>query len=633
MAKNKENKKDSGKINTKAEAGYVTKIINQQTEAEAGKRKEAEDRWDDEYLGFKGDQWDMSIAPRSKDSKSKRPNSVSNFILPTIKNIHDGLTTSVPEGRFEGRRDENDIMADKLTDVVAFVLYNNDYKKQWKDTVLQGLKHGPFIGAVLWDPHMEGGAGPSAWQGEVLVINQKKEEIFFDPAIIDLEERMQECEFINRKRRKKLTWIADRFEKGKHVESDEDFISGMDEGMNAKQASIIENWHKGTPWEIPKYWKDRFTELAEKAKKEEKLYKMQDYLDKAEGIFKGVHCCFTAGTVFLEYIPYIFDDGLYPFILRVLYQDERNPLGFGEEANILMPQVMYNKADEIEAEAMTAEGLGGYFAEEGAMSRPQLNEYKRNAHKGGWIQRVLNIDRMKPRVKTNTPQSSLLYKDKKKETMDIITQNTAIRQGISPGANVPNATIRDLGARADIRDKGKLDILDSFLTEMFQRILSRLAQFYDADREYRILGNKSGVVKTLIFEALEKVSQITDPQEKLSAVIELIETMENMNKENTQRFGTFNNTEMFETQKRDGILEDYVPEYDIKVIVTDEKPTSRQYYEQMAMALLGKGMGPKAFWKTIEDGKFPPTDEILQELQDMVSAQTVVEQPAAQGDT
>jgi hypothetical protein len=38
------------------------------------------------------------------------------------------------------------------------------------------------------------------------------------------------------------------------------------------------------------------------------------------------------------------------------------------------------------------------------------------------------------------------------------------------------------------------------------------------------------------------------------------------------------------------------------------------------MGLLGKGMGLKAFWKTIDDGKFPPIDDILQELDQQAQA-------------
>jgi hypothetical protein len=54
---------------------------------------------------------------------------------------------------------------------------------------------------------------------------------------------------------------------------------------------------------------------------------------------------------------------------------------------------------------------------------------------------------------------------------------------------------------------------------------------------------------------------------------------------------------------------------DLKIKVLDERPTDRNYYINMAMGLLGKGLGLKAFWNTVENGKFPPISEILEELQ------------------
>ena len=41
--------------------------------------------------------------------------------------------------------------------------------------------------------------------------------------------------------------------------------------------------------------------------------------------------------------------------------------------------------------------------------------------------------------------------------------------------------------------------------------------------------------------------------------------------------------------------EEFVPELDISVKVLDERPTDPNYYTDMAMALLGKAMGIRAF--------------------------------------
>jgi hypothetical protein len=147
--------------------------------------------------------------------------------------------------------------------------------------------------------------------------------------------------------------------------------------------------------------------------------------------------------------------------------------------------------------------------------------------------------------------------------------------------------IAELGARADTRTRGKSETLEDFLIEMDQMILSRMAQFYTEERQWRITGSDGNSIS-----------------------------------------GTFSNREMTKTWEREpaGIdemgnetppkMEEYIPEMDIKVKVVDERPTSRNYYIEMAMNLLkAKAMDIESFWYTMEEGKFPPKEDILKRIQ------------------
>jgi len=607
--------------NTEDELTYVSEARSSQINAEGGTRQESEENWDDEYLGFIGMQWDTSIAPRSRRDKTIRPNAVNNFILPTVMNIVDGLTTSTPESEISGREDEDDMMAETLKDVIPFVLDRNNFHDEWKEIVLNGISYGPFVAAVLWDPNFIGGSGPNRWVGEIRVIAQDIEEIYFDPAIKNLEKRMQECEFIHRKYPKKLAYIKEVWEEnGKYVTDEfSETVQGdtTDLGAEPNQANILEKWHKGTPRFMPDYWKKRFLEKAEEAKEAKRPYKEKEYRDKAKGTLKGVHCSYQANGVFLEYIPYIFDDGLYPFVYRVLYKDKRNPHGFGEIRNILNPQVLYNKLDEIEMEAACVEGLGGGWYRKGSMSKVQHDEYMQNGFKAGYWQEVNDPSGMTERQATQTPQSLLMMKDNKKKTIDTTSQNTQILQGISPGANVPNASIKDLGARADVRAKGKTEILEGFLTETVKLIVNRIAQFYTDEREYRIRGDKNGAIQKLIYKGMKEIVAIEDPRQRLPKMIEMIEMIATMDPKAAAKYGKIKNTDLMRENERDEGTEDYIPDMDIVVRITDERPSSRNYFEQLAMALYGKAMGPNALWTTIIEGKLPSKEEILSELAEM----------------
>jgi hypothetical protein len=246
---------------------------------------------------------------------------------------------------------------------------------------------------------------------------------------------------------------------------------------------------------------------------------------------------------------------------------------------------MHNKADEIEIESYSREGLGGGYYEEGGIAPKQLEEIKKNSGKGGMWFKVGNIHKMKEREGVKAPASLVNYKDHKQRMIETVSSNTPIQQGLAPGANVPYSTIAELGARTDIRTKQKIEILEDFLTELNRLRINRFKQFYTEDRYYRLKG-------------------------KFGANIE----------------GTFNAQEMTKTWARENVMneetgmeetrfETYVPEFDISIKIMDEKPNDREYYTKTGFELnkIG-GMTMEDLWTTIDEGEFPPKDQILENL-------------------
>ena len=624
---NKKNTKKQTKADNKKEAQFVNDVTYSQQIAVGGNRAETQDYWDDEYLITKGDQWDTSLSPISNEDKTNRPNSVSNFILPTLMNIVDGLTSSTPQTDISGREHSDDAKACVLQDTISYISYINKYQDEWKETVLQFIQYGILIGKVVWDPRFIGGSGPTSYMGEVLVQFQDKDEIYFDPAIRDLKRRFQEQEFINLVYRKKMGFIEDTWELGKNAIEDYDDVSkNKTEGQRPNQATIIEHWHKGKPEFVSEENKQLFLDKAEEFKDEPVKVKM--YKDMANGSINGVHCAYVVGNILLEYIPYVNEDGLYPFVYRVLYKDERNPYGYGEVRNIMNPQIMYNKLMDIQLEAMSLQGLGGYLYEKGAFSDAQMRDYKAKMHTGGEALEVNSLAKIKQRDPVIVPQSLQTAMVQLKENLDTTSQNTAIAQGVSPGANVPYASVRDLGARADVRNKGKLGILEGFMIDMTKLTINRIAENYTQEREYRIRGDKSGVIMKLVYTGIKDIIKMQDKKAQLAALIQLKETVESMDKSKEVKYGKMVSKDIMNSYTNsDGDIEYYVPDYDMKVKIVDERPQTWQHFEQIAMAMYPHGLGPKSFWDTIVDGKLPDKEIILKELEDMQSRQAQQDEP------
>jgi hypothetical protein len=618
------------KANDVEERKLLFDIETAQQIAESEKT-EIEAIWDDEYKMQIGKQWDTTLAPRSREAKKRRPNSQDNFIFPAIYNMHASLTANEPQSIIEPVEPGDKELADKLTGVIAFERYRNKFRTLWKKAVLQGLMYGPFIYQITWDNTWIGGAGPNRWIGEIRHTVIKKEDFFPDPAIRDLEERLQDCSYINIRYRKKMDFFKENFpDKALFVNADEE--TAEDEGMEPNQATMYAHWHRGLPKYMPDKWAKEFKTKAEEYRANGNTYKAQEYEDKAKGIYKGVHVAFSTKTVMLDYIPYIYDDGNYPIAYRVLYQDEKSPFGLGEIRNVMMPQINHNKADEVELEAMSKEGLGGGYFEKGSMTPAQLDSLMQNSGKGGTWHEVTTLGGLRERTGVKVPASITNYKEHKERMIQTITQNTAIQQGLKPGGVTAYSAIAELGARSDTKNKGKIETMEDLLIDITMMEISRISQFYTEERTFRILGDKAELIKKKAELAQQGIQQAADPTGMMQPMQvpqqipqQAQQPMPMQQQDSLQQ--TFSNQEMIKTWEREpGQVEEYIPEFDIRVKVVDERPTDRNYYTNIAMQLVGKFMDVESFWTTIEDGKFPPKEEIMARIKQEQAQQQAIQQ-------
>ena len=546
--------------------------------------------WDDEYKMYTGDQWSTTLAPRTRAKRKIRPNSVDNFVFQAVNNIHANITISDPEVVIGGTEDGDNDVAEKLTNLIILNNDRNIFSEVWDNIVLQGVSYGPYIAAVLWDNDWIGGTGPKRWVGDVRILYIDRRHIYFDPAITDLEGRLQECDFINRRYRKKLSYIKNKWPKrGGFVNADNNDSSLTFEGTDPNQVWLNEYRHKGLPKYMPKERKKELLRRANEAEVAPLLFpdpfKAKEYRDMAEGKLKGVHVAYMADGVILDYVPYEYDDGLYPFVYKVCYRDENSPHGSGEIRQIKVPQILHNKADEIMIEAFSREGLGGGYFNDGAITNRQLDEIKKHAGKGGMWFRVNQTAGMKDREGVKTPRALIEYKNDKQRMVETVSQNTPIQQGLAPSANIPYRAIVELGARTDVGTKKKIKKLKSFLIELTKMRINRFVQFYTEERYYRVK-TYGGDIASGSFKA----DELKRPWHNRN----IMDDDDNIISTGTEYF---------------------IPEFDINVKIMDEKPIDRNYYTTMGMEMFSKqAIDIESLWYTIIEGKFPDYKQILKRL-------------------
>jgi hypothetical protein len=192
---------------------------------------------------------------------------------------------------------------------------------------------------------------------------------------------------------------------------------------------------------------------------------------------------------------------------------------------------------------------------------------------------------IKEREGVQIPSTISNFKEHKQRMIETISQITPIQQGMSPGSNMPFKAIAELGARTDVRMKKAAQKLELFLKQINKLRINRFAQFYTTERYYRIKGDDG----------------------------ELVE-------------GTFQKDEMFdkwtreqsvneETGMSEERIEFFIPDFDINVQILSSKPNDRNYYTSTAFQMFNLGlMTGEDLWETLEEGKFPLKDDVLQHI-------------------
>jgi hypothetical protein len=496
--------------------------------------------------------------------------------------------------------DSDEKIAKELTCISKYNDEKNEFPKLWDKWVMDFITSGPTIAMVTWDNEWIGGKGPDKWVGDVRLTRCSKWDMYFDPAITDLEtsESLQQCSYIIRRPRKKLKFIKDTWGKDVSDELNEDEL--INEGNNPEQAYLVEYWHRGFPHYVDDKSAGMFRDKALELESTNEYYKAQDYYDRAKGNLNGIHVAYYANGVLLEYVPYVYEHGLYPFVFTTRFDDEKNPWGFSEIRNLKIPQIAHNKADEIEMEAMSRQGLGGYFYTKGAISPKQRDKIVESNGKGGMMFEVDNAALLQARQGVSVPASIPNYKEHKMRMINQISGNTDIMQGQSPGAGVPFASLQQLGARADVRMGAITGKLEGFLKGINKLRIELFTEFYTEERYYR-LKNIDGTKEKVPF------------------------TRDTFMKEYQYETG------ITDTGESIPMLEKFTPELDISVRILSEKPTDRGYYTNLAFQLYQLQLiDYEDLLKTLDEGKLPSIELLIQKLKDkaqQAQLQQMIQQP------
>jgi hypothetical protein len=205
-----------------------------------------------------------------------------------------------PEAKMIPERPELTRVADDLTDVVRYVMDENDIEGQWRRLVEDQFITGTCVAQILWDPVMRGG------KGDIAVLRWPVEALVWDPAAEDV----QDGRALIKVSWHPLSWY------NAHYPDAAEYVGA--EPYSRNEVGAPDAWTDALPGDEPRarlleYWYRKFD-----AKKKR----------------FSIHVAYMAGGALLYCSERskkngLYAHGKYPFVFNVFNRIEGAPVGYG----------------------------------------------------------------------------------------------------------------------------------------------------------------------------------------------------------------------------------------------------------------------------------------------------------------
>jgi len=563
-----------------------------------GPRQAQEDWWRKEQRFYNGDHW---YGLRPAEVSQQRPNSVDNVYWSQIESIVSRLTGWEPTMDFESQEPRDEEKSKLLNDFIPYDLRCIKFHQKHIRAVRRLIVHGTILYKSVFDPTIIGGHGNNRYVGQNDIIPMDLGTFFPDPRIRDFI-YLQQAQANIVKTNPSLAYFKQRFGKRgelvtqDNTSADDEIFSNQSQtslqfntssyGNNnleqTQRAGLIEYWYKGKPMMVSAKDKELFKQEAD-----EKLAQGIDpsiYLQRIKGEMDGIHCIYIATSgAFLEHTSYVYDHGQYPFVARTLFPNEESPWGKGYGRDMISPQIMLNKHSELTIEMLAKLGNGAIMYEEDAIPKPVTFARKRSTP--GAMLPVARLDGVQEMEGMTVPQGVFQGMEYYKDMLQKIPGQFDSANG-QASTNVTSGTQANALINAS---EGRLslpaEIIKDALQEVMMQFISLAAQFYKQERILRITGGQTA------FSRDKMMSQAPTTYDAGQGQMQ--------------------------------VVEEYVPDFDIKINIGAEKPQDREYWVQSALTLL-QTIDPmtqmpmidaKAVQYTIQNGRMEPMQVIQDRMQ------------------
>lgn len=564
---------------------------------------------------YNGSHWSL-LGPdgnplRTPSQQMARPNSVENITFSLIEGTASEFAQDVELVDYPVEPGDED-RANTMTDLKKFIFYKNRLTTERIKFLRRFFLYGTGIWHITWDPDWKGGKGPNRWVGDIRWNAMHPLELVPDARCKEDINEGNRCHKVAWRTleevRQKYPNVSQPITEESMDEDDlldlskEDSEGFTDDSYKEDQIPVIETWYTGRPL-IP---------------------------DENGDQGNGLHVIWWAGEsqqIYLKHANYIYFDPeetpKFPFIVKQCYQREGSIWGYGEAYFVKNPQIARNKTGEIILEGHMHEALGQTWYEEGAVTPKQEKVIQAKGTIPGMWFKVQDASKIKREYAKSVPGSLQSEMQRLQSSMEAIIGRFDISQGRTPGDVTAYKAIAELSARAQVRLRIKELAITSSYEEGGMYVNRLIEQYYTENRKYRILGKEEEGYKYGEYRQ-EDMLKVWDANTGTVAPFnqtEQIPNFEVIKQVQVAKEAGLISEEEYEAQMAQlgaDNYEVYFPDMDCYCKTSSVTPSDKFYNIEVAKDLLVKQLiSPKIFFDVLDKGKFPPLEELQQELESM----------------
>lgn len=462
-----------------------------------------DEKWNDYYNMYRGRQW-------KEQRPSYRHSEVVNLIFREIQSGVPIQMDSRPKFEFLPMGPEDLELAEIMNQVCEADWNRYNWLAEITEAVYDANILGTGLASVCFDPKQDFGNGSVCLESEDPFYH------FPDPSARNFNRKMK---YHIKAEPMALDDIKAKWPNGKYVKADVIDIAQMDISDKDKvrvkspvEARVIaDQSQQAESDETPQalvitLWLAGEFEIEEEAVEEETAPGETGikYVQKMK--YPTGRKLVVANKVVLESGPNEYEDGKMPFSRVQNYVNQRQFWGISDVEQLESPQKVFNKLISFSLDVLTL--MGNPIWKVGAGSGVDTENL---FNQPGLVIEADDISQIQREEGVQLQPYVLQLIDRLKVWFDDVSGSQDISRGAKPEGVTAASAIQSLQEAAQTRIRQKSRNLDAFLQDMGQLYMSRVFQFYDAPRVFRITG-KDGAQNFFKFHVEPSPN---DPDKKL----------------------------------------------------------------------------------------------------------------------